>query len=98
MPTLLIGANLPDVDVVSYLGGNLASLEIRRGWTHGVLAMVVLPFLLTAAVLLYAGARQKPGAGVVVRPAQVLLLSAIAIVTHPFLDFMNTYGVRWLMP
>ena len=29
---------------------------------------------------------------------QLLFLSAIAIITHPTLDFMNSYGMRWLMP
>jgi inner membrane protein len=33
-----------------------------------------------------------------VNPRQLLLLSSIAILSHPILDFLNTYGVRWLMP
>jgi inner membrane protein len=28
----------------------------------------------------------------------VALLAATSILTHPLLDFMNTYGMRWLMP
>ena len=44
--TCVIGANLPDIDAATYfLGGDLA-LGFRRGWTHGVLAMAVLPPLL----------------------------------------------------
>jgi inner membrane protein len=31
-------------------------------------------------------------------PGQLLLLSSIAILTHPILDTLNTYGMRWLMP
>src|SRR5690606_8078623 len=31
-------------------------------------------------------------------PRALLLLSALSIVTHPVLDWMNVYGVRWLMP
>ena len=34
----------------------------------------------------------------IVNPRQLLLLSFIAILTHPILDFQNSYGVRWLMP
>jgi inner membrane protein len=34
----------------------------------------------------------------VVAPGQLLLLSFIAILSHPLLDTLNTYGVRWLMP
>jgi inner membrane protein len=29
---------------------------------------------------------------------QLLLLSSVAILSHPILDTLNTYGVRWLMP
>ena len=41
--TLLIGANLPDVDVLAYLWGPGADLAFRRGWTHGVLALALWP-------------------------------------------------------
>ena len=33
-----------------------------------------------------------------VNPSQLLLLSTIATLSHPALDTLNTYGVRWLMP
>ena len=36
---LVIGANLPDIDVLSYFAGGDAALGFRRGWTHGVLAL-----------------------------------------------------------
>jgi inner membrane protein len=97
---LVIGANLPDVDVLSLLGGPLADLEWRRGWTHGVLAMMTLPLLLTGALLLLARIRIGSWRRVppTVRPVQLLLLSSIAVLSHPMLDSLNTYGVRWLMP
>jgi inner membrane protein len=31
-------------------------------------------------------------------PRQLLLLSFVSILSHPILDTLNTYGVRWLMP
>ena len=98
--TLLIGANLPDVDVLAYLDGPAADLSFRRGWTHGVPALVVLPFLLTGAVVLFDRLVRRAGRAVLpsgVRPAQVLLLATLSIVSHPILDTLNTYGVRWLM-
>jgi inner membrane protein len=96
----VIGANLPDLDVLSFMGGPLADLEWRRGWTHGVLALLMLPILLTAALLLVGRTRigswrRAPPA---VRPRQLLLLSSVAVLSHPMLDTLNTYGVRWLMP
>jgi len=99
--TLLIGANLPDIDVLAYLDGPAADLSFRRGWTHGVPALVVLPFLLTGAVVLFDRLVRRAGRAVLpsgVKPAQVLLLAVLSIVSHPILDTLNTYGVRWLMP
>ncbi len=100
--TLLIGANLPDVDALSYVwGGGVTALSFRRGWTHGVLALVVLPLVLTGLVLLWnrlLGGKEAKADAPPVRPAQVALLASVSILTHPLLDYMNTYGMRWLMP
>ena len=96
--TLMIGANFPDIDVVAVPLG--ASLTWRRGPTHGFLALAILPFVLAWLMQVYdrrVRLRRTPDA----TPAdfrQLLTLSAISIVTHPTLDFMNTYGMRWLMP
>jgi inner membrane protein len=113
--TLLIGANLPDVDGLTYafLDGP-TSLAFRRGWTHGVLAMAVLPVLLAAAMVGWDQMvrRRQPGKsrGQALRactrrssriPARfrALLLPAFAsVLSHPVLDFLNTYGVRFLYP
>src|SRR5690242_10306891 len=101
---MVIGANLPDVDVLVYVfgGGGTHALAFRRGWTHGILAMLVLPIVL-AAVMTWSGRvidarRGRARAGPPVAPAQLLLLSAISIWTHPVFDLLNTYGVRLLMP
>lgn len=99
--TLLIGANLPDIDVLAYLDGPAADLAFRRGWTHGLPALVVLPFLLTAGMVLFDRFARRVGRAVLpsaVVPRQVLFLASITIVSHPILDTLNTYGVRWLMP
>jgi inner membrane protein len=98
---LIVGANLPDIDVLAYLGGPAADLQWRRGWTHGLLAMVVLPFVLAGSLqLLHRFTQRRRTAAITPGsvPAQLLLLSFIAILSHPILDTLNTYGVRWLMP
>ena len=86
--------------MLAYFAGPGADLEWRRGWTHGVLALALLPFLLTASLLaLYRiSGRIRRRATVSVDRPQLLLLSFVAILSHPFLDTLNTYGVRWLMP
>jgi inner membrane protein len=97
--TLILGANAPDVDAVAYFIGD--SLLWRRGWTHGVLALAIWPFALTGVMLAWnrlqrsgsSPARARP-----VSPTALFWLSALAILTHPTLDFLNNYGVRWLAP
>ena len=49
--TLVIGANLPDVDVFAYAWGADTALGFRRGWTHGVLALALWPFVLTGILM-----------------------------------------------
>ncbi|MDQ3699047.1 MAG: metal-dependent hydrolase, partial [Gemmatimonadota bacterium] len=97
--TLIIGANFPDIDAIAIPLGH--SLAWRRGVTHGVLALVVLPLALTALVLAWdrlVRRRARSGAKEAVRPRQILFLAMLAVLTHPVLDWMNTYGMRWLMP
>ena len=88
--TLIIAANLPDVDVLSF-AGSMPWVAFRRGWTHGVLAQAVLPVAL--AGVMFAIARRR-GA----RFAPLMLLSYVGVLSHVALDLLNNYGVRLLMP
>jgi len=128
LTTLLIGANLPDVDGITYWTGG--ALGFRRGWTHGVLALLLLPLALTGLVLAGdrllrrarrrrptgtpeglargdadvrapgapSGRRDDAGWGAPAVPRAILLLAFLSVLTHPLLDWCNTYGVRLLMP
>jgi inner membrane protein len=99
--TLVIAANLPDVDGVLYwVGASASAYGFRRGWTHGVLALALWPFALTGAVLAWdrwVRRRRHPQAEPA-RPRTILWLALLGVATHPLLDYCNTYGVRWLMP
>lgn len=100
MAALVIGANIPDVDVLAGLFDN--SLTFRRGWTHGPLGILVLPVLLATGLVLFdrwQGHRgTRPERRLPVRFGQLLLLSYIGALSHPALDWLNTYGIRLLMP
>jgi inner membrane protein len=96
--TMMIGANFPDIDVISVPLGT--DIGFRRGITHGWPAHIVLPFVLAAIMLAWdrwVRRRRDPSLAPAV-PRAILLLSAISIATHPFLDWCNSYGMRWLMP
>jgi inner membrane protein len=94
MPTLIIAANLPDIDAVATVLGR-ESLAIRRGITHGPIALLLLPLLLTGLMLLYN--RWRPSAQPV-RAGPLLLLAYIGTLSHPALDWLNSYGIRLLEP
>ena len=99
MGTLMIASNLPDVDVAVFATDTLA-MSFRRGWTHGVLAMAVLPVLLAA--VMFAIGRRRTGRSIGMSPPVnfkgLLLLAYIGVLGHVFMDWLNSYGVRLLMP
>lgn len=96
--TLMIAANLPDIDVLVFLT-RIPSVAFRRGITHGVPAQVLLPLLCAAAVVLWD--RVRPPADPTAPRARwgwLVLLSYIGVLSHVGLDYLNNYGVRLLSP
>lgn len=99
LTTLALAANAPDIDI-GVLATSTLQMSFRRGWTHGPPAMVLLPLVLTGLVVAWdrlVRQRRTPGPPPVV-PSQVLLVAALGTWTHPLLDYMNSYGIRLLMP
>lgn len=94
--TLMIAANIPDLDVLVF-ATDTPAIEFRRGWTHGVVGQALLPIGLTLAVMLWARLRPRPTREPL-RPGRLLALSYLALYSHLFLDFLNNYGVRLLAP
>jgi inner membrane protein len=102
MATLIIAANIPDIDAIATLLGGVQHLAIRRGITHGPIAMLILPLLLTALMIGFDRWQTKRGK----RPADrlpihkgwLLTLAYIGCLSHPALDWLNSYGIRLLEP
>lgn len=99
MPTLIIAANIPDIDATCTIWGTL-SLEMRRGLTHGPIAMLALPLLLTGAMIAFDRWRRRRPSGVYlpVNPGWLLALAYIGTLSHPAMDWLNSYGIRLLEP
>jgi inner membrane protein len=98
--TLVTAAVLPDIDAFSILADRNFALGVRRGWTHGVVAMAVMPLVLVGLVKLYDvhfRRRRRPDASPA-RPAPLLFLAYLSFILHPALDWLNSYGIRFLMP
>ena len=97
--TLLLAANLPDIDIITLAFGRQAYLHYHRGLTHSLIGVPLLATLLAA--LMWAGSRW------IIRPTRterrarflpLLMLSWLAMWTHPLLDFTNAYGWRPFLP
>lgn len=101
MPTLIIAANIPDIDAACSVYG-IQSLEMRRGLTHGPIAMLVLPVVLTGLMIAFdrwqARRGKRPEARAPVLPGHLLLLAFVGTLSHPAFDWLNNYGVRLLEP
>jgi inner membrane protein len=98
LTTLVLGANAPDIDIAAFVAADVW-MDVRRGWTHGPVAMVVLPLAITGLVLAVdRGIRRRSPAAPPADPAQTLWLAALSTWSHPLLDYMNSFGIRLLMP
>lgn len=81
---MVIAANLPDVDIVSWAGGSLTYLEVHRGIAHSLIAA---PLLALIPILLFRS-RSWPS----------YLACLVAVLSHLALDWTNIYGIRLLLP
>lgn len=102
MPTLIIAANIPDIDAVATLLGGHQHLAIRRGITHGPIAMVVLPLMLWGIMLWFdrwqARRGKRPDKRLPIHKGWLLALAYIGCLSHPLFDWFNSYGIRLLEP
>ena len=99
MSTLVIASNLPDIDVGVFFTNTLP-MSFRRGWTHGVLAQAVLPLALAGSMLAYDRlvVQKRVSSPPRAKAGELALLAYIGVLAHVYMDFLNSYGVRLLMP
>jgi len=100
VPAILIAANLPDLDgLYGIFGGREEYLLHHRGFSHSLLGIALLAPLLTLAVRgLERRFRPAPSASAPRRFGPLLVAVFLALLSHPALDFLNTYGIRPGLP
>jgi inner membrane protein len=95
---LVVGSNLPDVDLVWAYGGAATYLKYHRGITHSFLGVTVLAALLVS-VIYFAGRRAASKKDAPPLDGRwLLVVCGIATAGHMLLDFTNAYGVRLFLP
>ena len=88
--TLALASNLPDIDIVAGLWGNVAYLEHHRAITHAFPASLLLAAGLAAMLAFWPGSPR--------RFVPTLLLSWLGICLHIVWDLWTSYGTRILLP
>lgn len=96
----VIAANSPDFDIVALIvGGRWTYLQHHRGITHSIVGALALALALP--LVFYLGdqiiARLRKRAPTV-KLTGLVVASIIATATHPFMDWTNNYGMRFLLP
>lgn len=101
MPALIIAANLPDLDAGCVVYG-IESLAMRRGLTHGPIALALLPLVLAASLWWFDRWQARRGKRPETRPAVhfgwLAALCYLGALSHPLFDWFNSYGIRLLEP
>jgi len=102
LAALILGANMPDIDV--FFGSvPWGPLAMHRGFTHGLVGGVLfLPPVLASLLWLIDRWQLSRGAtfksGLPMHFGWLLALSYLGTLTHPFLDLLTTYSVQLFSP
>jgi len=95
---LVLGSNLPDIDLAWSFRGPAGYLKYHRGITHSFLGVTVLAAGL-GLLLLYLARRSPAKRNAPALNARWLFVICwIATATHLLMDFSNAYGVRPFLP
>src|SRR5207248_4393699 len=87
---MMLAANAPDFDAVSWLAGPAAYIHLHRNITHSLAGLPVMA-LLSVAIVRVLGRRK-------IRWLPAFLIALVAVASHLILDLTNVYGVRLLLP
>ena len=102
LAALVLGANMPDIDV--FLGwAPWGPLAMHRGFTHGLVGgVLIMPPMLAGLLLLLDRWQVKRGTtfknGLAMHPGWLVALAYLGTLTHPLLDLQSTYAVQLAAP
>jgi inner membrane protein len=98
MAACLLGANAPDIDVFGPLVLPVEGIEFHRGPLHAVFAWPILAAGIVGILWLIDRLKPKNPQALPFRPWPLFVVAFLAVLTHPFLDWLTTYAVAIFAP
>jgi len=98
MAACLLGANAPDIDVFAPLAFPVDGIEFHRGPLHAVFAWPFLAAGIVAILWALDRLRPAPDGAIPLRAGSLFVIALLAVLTHPFLDWLTTYAIALLAP
>jgi len=94
----LLGANAPDIDVFAPIAFPVDGIEFHRGPLHGVFAWPFLAAAIVGILWLVDRVKKRGPDTLPFRAGPLLVVAFLAVLTHPFLDWLTTYAIALLAP
>ncbi len=98
MAACLLGANAPDIDVFAPLAFPVDGIEFHRGPLHGIFAWPVLAAGIVIVLWMLDRLRPATQDAIPFRPVPLFAVAFVAVLSHPFLDWLTTYAIALLAP
>ena len=97
---IVLAAEAPDLDILTYFGGSLEGFKHHRGITHTLVGVPLMAALVVGLVYLLYRWRRRRGwePKLPVRWPLLYGFACLAGLSHILLDFTNQYGVRPFEP
>jgi inner membrane protein len=94
----LLGANAPDIDVFAPIAFPVDGIEFHRGPLHGVFAWPVLAAAIVVILWLVDRVKPRGPDTLPFRLGPLFVVAFLAVLTHPFLDWLTTYAIALFAP
>jgi inner membrane protein len=98
MAACVLGANAPDIDVFAPLVLPVDGIAFHRGPVHGVFAWPILAAGIVAILWLVDRLKPRGPDALPFRPGALFVVAFLAVLTHPFLDWLTTYAIAIFAP
>lgn len=98
MAACLLGANAPDIDVFAPLILPVDGIEFHRGPLHAVFAWPVLAAGIVAILWIVDRLKPRGPDTLPFLAGPLFVVAFLAVLTHPFLDWLTTYAIAIFAP